>query len=98
MRTLSFKRFNLAEIPVINLDNQILAGHQRIAILIELDGGDELIDVRVSNRQLKKKEADEYLIRSNKNTGDWDINILEKAFNFDFLKEVGFTDFGSLEF
>jgi hypothetical protein len=70
----------------------------RIAILIELGRGDELIDVRVPNRQLGKKEADEYLLRSNKNTGEWDIDILGKSFNFDFLKEIGFTDFGSLEF
>ncbi|WP_374133977.1 hypothetical protein [Candidatus Endomicrobiellum pyrsonymphae] len=89
----SIKTFNLAEIPVINLDNQILAGHMRIAILIELGRGDELIDVRVPNKQLSKKEADEYLLRSNKNTGEWDINILGKMFNFDFLKEVGFNDF-----
>ncbi|MCA6073147.1 MAG: hypothetical protein LE178_06455 [Endomicrobium sp.] len=66
----------------------------RIAILIELGGrSDELIDVRAQNRQLRKKEANEYLLRSNKNTGEWDINILGKMFNFDFLKEVGFNDF-----
>jgi site-specific DNA-methyltransferase (adenine-specific) len=53
-RTLSFKMFNLAEIPVINLNNQILVGHMRIAILIELGRGDELIDVRVPNKQLSK--------------------------------------------
>jgi site-specific DNA-methyltransferase (adenine-specific) len=66
---------------------------RRIAILIELGRGDELIDVRAQNRQLRKKEANEYLLRSNKNTGEWDINILGKMFNFDFLKEVGFNDF-----
>ncbi|MCA6070302.1 MAG: hypothetical protein LE180_04230 [Endomicrobium sp.] len=93
MRTLSFKRFNLAEIPVINLDNQILAERQRIAILIELGRGDEVLDVSVPNRQLKKKEADEYLLRSNKNTGDWNVDILGESFNFDFLKEVEFNDF-----
>jgi hypothetical protein len=42
--TKSLKRFNLVEIPVINLDDQILAGHMRIAILIELGRGDEVID------------------------------------------------------
>jgi hypothetical protein len=86
--TKSLKRFNLAEIPVINLENQILAGHMQIAILIELGRGDELIDVMVPNRQLRKKEADEYLLRSNKNTGEWDIDILGESFSFDFLKEV----------
>jgi ParB-like chromosome segregation protein Spo0J len=29
----SLKKFNLADIPVINLDNRIISGHQRIAIL-----------------------------------------------------------------
>ncbi|MCA6072897.1 MAG: hypothetical protein LE178_05130 [Endomicrobium sp.] len=41
----------------------------------------------------RKKEADEYLLRSNKNTGDWDVDILGESFNFDFLKEVEFNDF-----
>ena len=38
--TKSLKKFNLAEIPAINTDNKIIAGHQRIRILTELHGKD----------------------------------------------------------
>jgi site-specific DNA-methyltransferase (adenine-specific) len=79
----SLQKFNLAEIPAVNTDNQILAGHQRIAVLITLGRGEELIDVRIPNRKLTKQEADEYMLRSNLNTGDWDFSILGKDFNFD---------------
>jgi DNA modification methylase len=89
----SLQKFNLAEIPAVNTDNQILAGHQRIAVLITLGRGEEVIDVRIPNRKLTKQEADEYMLRSNLNTGDWDFSILGKDFNFDFLKNIGFPDF-----
>lgn len=87
----SLKKFSLAEIPVINTDNKILAGHQRIKILGDLEGADYEIDVRVPNRTLTQEEADEYLIRSNKNTGEWDAEILTRYFDEDFLMDVGFT-------
>lgn len=88
----SLKKFNLVEIPVINTDNTLLAGHQRVKCLITLDRGEEVIEVRVPNRKLTKAEADEYMIRSNKNTGEWDYDLL-KIFNFDFLDGIGFNSF-----
>jgi DNA modification methylase len=89
----SLQKFNLAEIPAINTDNTILAGHQRVAVLLALGRGEEAIDVRVPNRKLRKEEADEYMVRSNRNVGEWDFCILGKEFSFDFLKETGFNDF-----
>jgi len=86
----SLKKFNLAEIPCINLDNQIIAGHQRIKILASLYGLDYEIDVRVPNRQLTKDELDEYLIRSNKNVGEWDFDILKDNFDISSLLDFGF--------
>ena len=74
----SLQKFNLAEIPAINTDNTILAGHQRIAALLALGRGEEVIDVRVPNRKLRKEEADEYMVRSNRNVGEWDFCILGK--------------------
>lgn len=65
----SLKKFNLAEISAINTDNTILAGHQRVAVLLALGRGEEVIDVRVPNRKLRKEEADEYMVRSNRNVG-----------------------------
>lgn len=87
----SIDKFNLAEIPAINTDNMILAGHQRITLLKELGRGDEEIDVRVPNRALTPEEADEYLLRSNRNTGEWDFEKLAD-FDVNMLSHVGFDD------
>ena len=57
--TRSLKKFNLVEIPAIDTNGTILSGHQRIKVLKALGRGDELIDCRVPNRKLSKKEADE---------------------------------------
>lgn len=89
--TNSLNKFNLVEIPVIDLDNTILAGHQRLKVLSILKGDVE-IDVRVPNRALTKKEREEYLIRSNKNTGDWNWELLETAFDQEELIEWGFDE------
>ena len=74
--TESIQKFDLVEIPAINLDNQILAGHQRLKVMALLGRGDEIIDVRVPNRMLTEQEAEEYLVRSNLNTGEWDWKLL----------------------
>lgn len=88
----SLIHFSLAEIPVINLDNTILAGHQRCKILAQIEGKDFEIDVRVPNRQLTPEEADEYLIRSNKNSGEFDFELLENHFDTDDLIDWGFDE------
>ena len=88
----SFLKFNLVEIPAINKDNTILAGHQRLKIMQMIGRGEEVIDVRVPSRLLTKKEAEEYLVRSNVNTGEWDLNILVKEFASEDLSAWGFSD------
>lgn len=88
----SLQKFNLVEIPAINTDNKIIAGHQRIKILMELKGGEYEIDVRVPDKKLNEKEYEEYLLRSNRNTADWDWNILE-TFDKDMLLGSGFESF-----
>ena len=85
----SFKKFNLVEIPAIDTDNKIIAGHQRIKILQILGRGEEIIDVRVPNRKLSQEEYDQYLITSNAVTGDWDFEKL-KDFEISMLTDVGF--------
>lgn len=85
----SIERFNFVEIPAIDKDNVILAGHQRLKAMKIVGRGDEEIDVRVPNRKLTKQEKDEYLIRSNKNTGEWDNDLLVD-FDEAMLAEVGF--------
>jgi len=88
----SIIKFNYAEIALINTDNTIVAGHQRLKILEEIKGADYVVDVRVPNREFTKEEFDEYLIRSNKNTGEWDWDMLANNFEMDNLKEWGFED------
>lgn len=87
----SLKKFGLAEIPAINTDNQILAGHQRIKVLQLLGRGEELIDVRIPSRPLTKKEADQYLLTSNAVHGSWDFELL-KAFPTDLILDIGFSE------
>lgn len=87
----SLKKFNLVEIPAVDFDGTILAGHQRIKALELLGRGDELIDIRVPNRKLTEQEAKEYLIGSNKLGGDWDYDLL-KSFDLETLSFAGFDD------
>jgi len=90
--TESLKRFNLAEIPAINTNNKILAGHQRLRVLSELGRGQDVIDVRVPDRELTADEEKEYLVRSNKNVGSWDWDLLGNDYDLDQLSEWGFSD------
>jgi len=85
----SLAKFNLVEIPAIDLNGKILAGHQRMKALQLLGRGGELIDVRVPNRELTEDEAKQYLIASNALGGDWDFEKL-KTFDLDLLIDLGF--------
>lgn len=87
----SIEIFDLVEIPAVDTDNKILAGHQRAHILQLLGRGDELIDVRVPSRKLSDEEYEEYLLRSNSNTGSWNYDLL-KSFDLDLLLDVGFDN------
>ncbi len=87
----SLEKFDLAEVPAVNLDNRIIAGHQRLRIMSDLYGKDYEVDIRKPNRMLNDKEYEEYLIRSNKNTGEWGFDILNEEFEIDDLLLQGFT-------
>ncbi len=86
----SLEKFNLVEIPAINTDGTIIAGHQRMSIMKLLGRGDEVVDVRVPSRKLTEDELKEYNLRSNKNTGEWDFDILANDFDPAMLTDVGF--------
>ena len=88
--SVSLEKFNLVEIPAINTDGVIIAGHQRLAIMKALGRGAEVVDVRVPSRKLTEAELKEYNLRSNKNTGEWDFNVLANDFDEAMLKDVGF--------
>lgn len=85
----SFERFNLVEVPAVDADGTILAGHQRVKVLIALGRGDEMIDVRVPNRKLTDEEAERYMIGSNSIHADWDYELL-KGFEPSLLVDLGF--------
>ncbi|MEI8339487.1 MAG: DNA modification methylase [bacterium] len=88
----SLSKFNVAELPAINKDGTIVAGHQRVRALILLGRGEEKIDVRVPSRQLTKSEFKDYLLTSNRSGGSWDYSLLSSDFDLDDLKLAGFDD------
>ncbi len=85
----SLETYGLVEIPAIDLDGTILAGHQRIKVLQLLGQGNSTIDVRVPNRKLTDAEAEAYMIGSNSIHGEWDFDLL-KDFEMDLLVDLGF--------
>lgn len=85
----SLEKFGLVEIPVVNADGVLLAGHQRCKALVALGRGDDLVDVRVPNRQLTDQEFKEYNIASNAIKGDWVDDILREHF-----EDIDLADFG----
>ena len=89
----SLDKFDLVELPAINIDNTIIAGHQRIKILSELKGPNYEIDVRVPTEKLNEKDFQEYLLRSNRNKAEWDWNMLEADFDVELLLKSGFESF-----
>jgi DNA modification methylase len=88
----SIEKFGLVEIPAVTIDGKILAGHQRVAVLQFLNRGNELIDVRVPNRVLSKKEYEQYLLTSNRVHGEWQYEMLSEYFDIDTMLVSGFDD------
>jgi len=90
--TKSLNKFNLVEIPVIDQNNRLVAGHQRCAIMSLTGRAEEIIDVRVPSRPLTEAEYKQYLITSNKVHGDWNYELLAEHFDIDTLLESGFDE------
>jgi hypothetical protein len=86
----SLDKFGCIEKPVVNLDNTIIGGHQRLEVL-KLKGAVE-IDCWVPDRQLDEKEVEEANIRLNRNNGDWDYDILGNSFDIGDLLSWGFDE------
>jgi len=79
-------------IPVIDADNTIISGHQRMKLMQALGRGEEVIDVRVPNRKLTDDELKEANLRENKNLGEWDFDLLAENFEPCELEMVGFSE------
>ena len=85
----SLEKFGLVEIPVVDFDGVLLAGHQRCKALVALGRAEEVVDVRRPNRKLTEQEFKEYNIASNAISGDWVDELLREHF-----AEVDLADFG----
>jgi len=86
----SIDRFGQCEPIVINTDNVIVGGHQRLRTMRKM--GYKEVDVYVPDKPLSEKEVEELNIRLNKNTGEWDWDVLGNAWELDDLLDWGFTE------
>ncbi|QGH73019.1 MAG: adenine specific methyltransferase [Siphoviridae sp. ctCJE6] len=86
----SLSRFSVADPIIINKNNRIIGGHQRITALIE--EGVQEVEVRVPERELTADEEKELNLRLNRNQGEWDFDKLE-FFGPDMIRDVGFSGF-----
>jgi len=87
----SIKKFGLVDPIIVNSHpdrcNIVIGGHQRLKIAQKL-GFDE---VPVYFIELDEEMERELNIRLNKNSGEWDLDLLAN-FDKDFLIDVGFGD------
>jgi ParB-like chromosome segregation protein Spo0J len=86
----SIDKFGLIEKPIVNLDNTIIGGHQRINILKQLK--EQEVECWIPDHELSQDEVDELCIRLNKNTGDWDWDILANEWELNDLFKWGFNE------
>lgn len=87
----SIDKFDYVEIVIINTDNTIIGGHQRINDFKSKGKEGEVIDVRVPSRKLTEEELSELAIRLNKNRGHDDEELLRNFFKAEDLEQWGFT-------
>ena len=86
----SLSKFGQCEPIVINPDGTIIGGHQRLRSMRKM--GYKEVDVYVPDQALTEKEVEELNIRLNRNTGEWDWDILGNAWDVEDLVEWGFTE------
>ena len=82
----SIKKFGLVDPIIVNKDNTVIGGHQRLKICKDL----KYVDVDCVMLDLSKEEERELNIRLNKNTGDFDMDILANEFDIEELTDWGF--------
>tara|TARA_R100001443_G_scaffold83_3_gene276 strand:- start:468 stop:959 length:492 start_codon:yes stop_codon:yes gene_type:complete len=82
----SIEKFGLVDPIIVNKDMTVIGGHQRLKICKEL----KHIEIDCVVLDLIKEEERELNIRLNKNTGDFDLDILANEFDIDELVDWGF--------
>lgn len=93
----SLEKFNLVDIPVLDYDNTIISGHQRLKALQILGRGEEVIDVRIPNRKLLIGELKEYNLLANTHYGEFDLDALLAGFD-DIDMDLIPIDLNKIEF
>lgn len=88
--TKSLDKFGQCEPVVINSDGTIIGGHMRVRTMKKM--GSKEVDVYVPQSPLSEKETDELNIRLNKNTGEFDFDILANEWEVEDLIEWGFLE------
>lgn len=87
----SLKKFNQVDCIVLNADNTIISGHQRVGLYMAAHGPDFVVDCRVPSRMLTEEEAAEYRIRANTHAGEWDFDLLANEYDLADLVQFGIT-------
>jgi ParB-like chromosome segregation protein Spo0J len=85
----SISKFGMCEPIVINTDGTVIGGHQRLSTLKKL--GHKKVDVYIPETTLSDEEASELNIRLNRNTGEWDFDVLANNWDSSDLIRWGFT-------
>jgi len=88
----SIRRFGLVDPIIVNKNKDrkdiIVGGHQRVIISKEL-GFEEIPTVELDLSVEREKELN---VRLNKNTGEWDWDMLANSFDIGELTEWGFSE------
>lgn len=71
---------------VVDEDMKVLAGHQRLLALKDLDYEDVYIKQVFG---LTKKQKREFMIKDNVSSGDWDTDIIANSWDLDELEGFG---------
>lgn len=84
----SIRKFGLIDKPIVTRDGIIIGGHARKKILERL--AIKEVDCYVSDQELDEQEIAELNIRLNKNSGEFDFDILANEFDPVDLVNWGF--------
>ena len=87
----SIEKFGIVDPIIINKDNTIIGGHQRYKIWKEKAKESNVDDITIPCvvLELNKEQERELNVRLNKNTGEWDFDLLSN-FDIDELVDWGF--------
>lgn len=83
-------KFGLIDKPIVNRDNMIIGGHQRIAILKKKKV--KSIQCWVPEHPLSEEEVDELCISLNLHQGKWDFDVLGNLWEPLDLLKYGFSE------